>query len=572
MILERLKEFAKRVSDEIPPPGYAKMKIRWIIELDKDGKLLGATKTEGEGGKPKFVERMAPSKSLTGKVAAGIKAGLFADTAEYVLGKPAEAKDPRPVRLSQMHITFCNSTLACSKALELDVIRAVVRFLERDDIATDPKLKEVDGGDWVTFRVDGELPIDFPQVQSYWSQSQSETKRKGTCMICGTNAVSLVDLQPVPLKPVPGGQSAGVLLISANTTVFESYGLQHALIAPMCMPCAELSNNAINYLISSDKHSYRVRDQVIFLFWTREMSQFSIPALFGEPTEDSVKALMTSPRTGRAHAAEGVEANAFYMLALSGSGGRAVVRDWIETSLNVVQENLQNYFRSQHVAGGREPYQKLLALAGATVRDLDELAPWVSISLVEHALKGTPLPPALLSVAVRRCAVGKINPGTRRRDHVSAQQAALVKLCLSSWHKHDNHNLLEDWMIKLDLNNEEPAYLYGRLFNVLEQIQEAATGGDSVERTFGTAIMSPVSTLPSQIARSTVHIRKLMRDKRGAAINYSKLLSEIQSKLGVDPAFKKQLDAHEQGLFVLGYWHQHAARYEKRSETEKNEQ
>ena len=127
-------------------------------------------------------------------------------------------------------------------------------------------------------------------------------------------------------------------------------------------------------------------------------------------------------------------------------------------------------------------------------------------------------------------------------------------------------------MVKLDPNNEEPAYLYGRLFNVLEQIQEAATGGDSVERTFGTAIMSPVSTLPRQIARSTVHLRKLMRDKRGAAVNYSKLLSEIQGKLGANPAFKKQLDSHEQGLFVLGYWHQNAARYEKHGESETTEQ
>ncbi len=571
MILERLKEFAQRVGDEIPPPGYTPMKIRWIIELDSKGKLLGATKTEGEGGKPKFVERMAPNPNLTGKRAVNIKAGLLADTAEYALGKPSGSKEARPERLAQMHSDFCAKVATCAETLDVPEIRAIQTFLQQGTPADQPLLSDVDGSDWVTFRIDGTLPIDDPQVRDYWGQSQGETTHSGNCMVCGASAIPLVDLQPVTLKPVPGGQSGGVQLISANTDVFESYGLESALIAPMCRSCAELSHNAINYLINSHKHSYRIRDQVVFLFWSREEPAFSIPGLFGEPTEDSVKALFSSPHTGHAYAATDPDVNTFYMLALSASGGRAVVRDWIETSLNAAQENLRNYFRAHHVGGGREPYQKLMALASATVRDLDELAPWVSISLVEHALKGTPLPPALLPIAVRRCAVGKINPGTRKREHVNAQQAALVKLCLSSWHKHDNHNLSEDWMIKLDLNNEEPAYLYGRLFNVLEQIQEAATGGDSVERTLGTAIMSPVSTLPRQIARSTVHIRKLMRDKRGAAVNYSKLLSEIQAKLGVDPAYKKQLDAHEQGLFVLGYWHQNAARYEKRGESENNE-
>jgi CRISPR-associated protein Csd1 len=568
MILERLKELALRVSDELPPPGYAKMKIRWIIELDKDGELLGVIKTEGEGGKPKFIEQMAPNPNLTGKRAVNIKAGLLADTAEYVLGKPSASKEGRPERLAQMHSEFCAKVTACAETLDMPDIIAIQAFLHDGALADQPMLKDVDGGDWVTFRVDGNLPIDDPRVRDYWGQSQSDTKHSGTCMMCGTASVPLVDLQPVTLKPVPGGQSGGVQLISANTDVFESYGLESALIAPMCRQCAELSHNAINYLINSPKHSYRIRDQVVFLFWSREPSPFSIPGLFGEPTEDTVKTMLSAPLTGHAYAATDKGMNTFYVLALSGSGGRAVVRDWIETSLNNVQDNLRRYFHAQHIAGGREPYQKLMALAGATVRDLDELAPWVSLALVEHALKGTPLPPALLSAAVRRCAVGKTNPGTRKREHVNAQQAALVKLCLVSLSNQQGIAIGENWMIKLDITQEEPAYLYGRLFNVLEQIQEAATGGDSVERTFGTAIMSPVSTLPRQIARSTVHIRKLMRDKPGYAVHYNKLLSEIQGKLDVTSAFKKQLDAHEQGLFVLGYWHQNAARYEKRPESE----
>jgi len=569
MILERLREFAQRKSDELPPPGYAPMKISWIIELDKDGKLLGAIPTKGEG-KQKFIERMAPNPNLTGKRAVNIKAGLLADTAEYAIGKSSAAKEARPERLALMHADFLEKVDACAAVLNDQDIQTISTFVKRSDLADEPLLQELDGGDWVTFRVEGRLVIDKPTVQAYWSQSQSEAKRTGDCMICGSIKVPLVDLQPVALKSVPGGQSAGVQLISANTDVFESYGLKSALIAPMCKPCAELSHNAINYMISNERQNFRLRD-VIFLFWTRENIEFDFRSFFNDPNEDSVKELFKSVYGGQ-QMATNLDANNFYMLALSGSGGRAVVRDWIETSLPSVKKNLYQYFAGQQISGGREPYQKLMALAGATVRDLDDLAPWVSLSLVEYAIKGTPLPPALLSIAVRRCAIGKTNPGTHEREHVNAQQAALVKLCLISENKRSNKAYAEDWMIKLDTTNEDPGYLYGRLFNVLEQIQEAATGGNSVERTFGTAIMSPVSTLPRLVARSTVHTRKLMRDKRGAAINYTKLLDEIQGKLGPDLAFKKQLNAEEQGLFVLGYWHQHAARFEKRGESEFNEQ
>ncbi len=570
MILERLKEFAHRKSDELPPPGYAPMKIRWILELDTTGKLVGVIKTEGEGTQ-RYIERMAPNTNLSGSRTA-IKAGLLADTAEYVLGIVSRKKDAaKKDQSKEKQADFIQSLEASAVELNLTILNSVLAFTQTENRGEHPLIKceDIDGGDWVTFRVNGVLPIDLPEVKDYWNRSQPPSSRKGACSLCEFTDIELVDLQPVPLKGVPGGQ-ASVQLISANSKAFESYGLESALIAPMCRPCAELSHNAINYMISNERQNFRLRD-VIFLFWTRENIEFDFRSFFSDPSEDSVKELFRSAYSGRQMATT-LDANDFYVLALSGSGGRAVVRDWIETSLASVKRNLCNYFAGQHVGGGRDSYQKLMALAGATVRDLDDLAPWVTLSLVEYAIKGTLLPPALLSLAVRRCAIGKTNPGTREREHVNAQQAALVKLCLVSENKRKNITPPEDWMIKLDTSNEEPGYLYGRLFNVLEQIQEAATGGDSVERTFGTAIMSPVSTLPRLVARSTVHTRKLMRDKRGAAINYTKLLDEIQGKLGADLAFKKQLNAEEQGLFVLGYWHQHAARFEKRSDSEDNNQ
>jgi len=116
-------------------------------------------------------------------------------------------------------------------------------------------------------------------------------------------------------------------------------------------------------------------------------------------------------------------------------------------------------------------------------------------------------------------------------------------------------------MTSLDPNFERPAYRYGRLFNVLERIQENATGGGGVERTFGSAMTSPVSTLPRLIGRAKqAHLPKLKRDKPGLYYWFQETLTEILEKPEPLGGFKTRLEPEEQGLFVLGYYHQRAHR------------
>ena len=73
-----------------------------------------------------------------------------------------------------------------------------------------------------------------------------------------------------------------------------------------------------------------------------------------------------------------MEENRFYAATLSASGGRAVVRGWIDIALHTVQESLANWFQRQSIV---QPYGEpprplgVRALAAATVRDLKDLPP-----------------------------------------------------------------------------------------------------------------------------------------------------------------------------------------------------
>jgi len=566
MILERLKELGEREENELPPLGYDFMRIDWLIELDYEGNLLGVIPVSSKKEKD-IILKKAPNINILGKRTSGNKAGLLADNAQYVLGKSTKGKTEKPEKITERHILFTKTVKECAKCANLKEVEAVEKFYEKGLYKNETEFEKVDGGDYVTFSINGIWPIDFEEVREYWLNSQMEFFPKGKCMICEKENVPLVETHPIALKSIPGGQSSGVLIISANDDAFESYGLKSSLIAPICLECAEQSHKPVNMLISDDQSRFRLGDKVIFLFWTRGGS-FSPTPFFNDPNEDEIKKLFEAPFSGK-RVQLNVEAEKFYTLALSGSGGRAVVRDWIDVSLNDVHKNLRNYFNGQKLEkDGKNVYQRLKYLANATLPykkgkpNEEKLAVWIPQSIVEYALKRQPLPICLLTTAVRRCSIGWKIKETEKRYHVNDSHASLVKLTLYSILTQKGLKLGETWMIKLDTEFDNPAYLYGRLFFVLEQIQDEATGGSGVERTFGSALMSPVNTLPRLLARAKqAHLPKLRRDKRKAFMRYEKLLNEIQGKLSPAEGFLTRLRAEEQGYFILGYWHQSAQKW-----------
>jgi CRISPR-associated protein Csd1 len=185
------------------------------------------------------------------------------------------------------------------------------------------------------------------------------------------------------------------------------------------------------------------------------------------------------------------------------------------------------------------------ALAAATVRDLQDLAPPTARILLRAALTDTPLPWNLLEQAVRR--------NHAERD-VTRSRAALIKLVLAGQYEGK-----ESTMVQLQPDHPEPGYHCGRLLAVLEQIQRMAIGGNIsatiVDRFYGTASTAPASVFGRLLRGAQPHLSKLQRDRPGAAYALQERLEEIMATLS---AFPHTLDLKQQGLFALGYYHQRA--------------
>ena len=547
MLLQRLRDFAEDGRFKVPPTLYSPRPIRYLIDLDSDGRLLSPTPIDnsdpGSRATRRGTQRMAPYLGRPNT----IRPLLLADNAEYTLGVIQEGSSPERVR--GKHSAYVELVEQCAAATGLPSVRAVSRFLSSASASDLALGDDFDASATTTFRVDGEFPIDSPAVQRFWADAATGSEaRVLQCLVCGETKPVLDRLQK-KVKGVPGGHMAGTSIISANKNVFESYGLRNSQIAPTCADCGEKFTEAVNHLLSDEQSHVRFPSAKV-IFWTREQTQFSWGQMLNSPDQADVQAQIETLWSGGRRS--DMDENAFYGAVLSASGGRTVLRDWIDTTVGEVKKKLINWFSAQSIATVRgEPPRPLgiYALAGATVRKLMDIPATVPRSLVRCALMGTPLSRDMLNQAVRR---------NRAEQRVTRPRAALIKLVLTT---NNRESYREGYMVELEQNNRNPAYLCGRLLYVLEDAQRAAIAGINatiVDRYFGTASTAPASVFSRLLRGAQPHLSKLQRDNRGAYHAIQRRMTEILEAL---PEFPRTLTLEEQGLFALGYYHQRARQY-----------
>lgn len=111
--------------------------------------------------------------------------------------------------------------------------------------------------------------------------------------------------------------------------------------------------------------------------------------------------------------------------------------------------------------------------------------------------------------------------------------------------------------MSLDVTNSNAGYRLGRLFAVLEKVQEEANPGINAtirDRYYGSASAMPVAAFPHLMKLKNHHLSKL--ENRGRAVNFERMIGEIMSGLSDLPA---HLSLPDQGCFAIGYYHQRQA-------------
>ena len=237
------------------------------------------------------------------------------------------------------------------------------------------------------------------------------------------------------------------------------------------------------------------------------------------------------------------------------------MRFWQVTTVGELASHIAQHFEDIRIkhSNTQPDYLPLFWLLASTAAlgKADNIPPNLAGCTLRAILECRPYPYTLLAAAVQRC---------RAEREISYPRAALIKGCLNRATRYLNQEHKEELKVSLDPDNPNPGYRLGRLFAVLEKIQEEASPGINAtirDRYYGSASSTPVAVFPTLIKLSKHHLGKL--ENRGREINFERMLGEIIDGIGDFPPY---LSLDEQGRFAIGYYHQRQNFFSKQESTE----
>jgi CRISPR-associated protein Csd1 len=589
MILQRLYELAQR-EKLLDDPAFEELAVPWLVSLGEDGEYLGLIDVRGEttlpakkkGAAPKVVKgkgRPLQVPRAHGNTANKGFARFFADTLPRVLPITVESNDQPKADASRK--TFweqIDRAAAESGDPSLAVLQAFGHrcdeFAARIHADVDRLLPNLT--DRVTFVVrsaGGQCLLEEDGPREWYrafyaavSSDKQDAGAVGLCQVTGT-------FGPIPtshatkLQGVPGGMSVGVSLISFDKPAFGHYGLDGTANAGIGYEATEgylraldaLLKNALPAIKDRGGKSRLIVGTTAFLFWTKEPRDTSFISLLDDPADDAMKTLIDSVHGGKDGAAT-LDTEPFYLLALSSNSARAIVRGYLEAPLYEAKKSVAKWFEdlritdaSKDSAGAVNERFPLWQLALATAFDRDAVGPDTQNRLLFAALHGDPLPDSILTACLRRLAV-EGSHGFR------SSRMALIKLILIR----KGVSVTE----QLDADECHPAYVYGRLLAVFEQIQYSALGdvnANVVDKFYSTMSSVPAMVVARLQDNARNHLRKMRGDKPGAYVALERRLMEVLGLLGADPP-PQRFSLQDQGRFALGYYHEKAKRFEEAAE------
>lgn len=573
-MLKALHDFAheRKLLEDL---AFSPKAVRWILELDENGRFLGAVSTHTDDDK-RGKEYLCP-QTTRAKNGAGV-AEFLADglTAVFSLDSDPEAEMPEKTRNSRdannlaKRVNFWRQMRRSMRDLKSPHRLAILRcwkltrssrklpeFL-RWGLSLTPKAKEKNawwlataGGSEVklgtesfTFRINQELLLDSEDLRSWWRTAHSlelatlrEQSAKGVCLVTSAENVSLALTHRPLISGVPNTGSFGAPIVSFDKAAFTSYGLEQSLNAPTSDEAARAYGAGLNWMLARRDHSLRVGATCI-VFWAKKTVQASsaFTRFLDQPQPKSVRTLITSPSKGFLEN-DWVEDDKFYVVTLTGNAGRIVVKRWAQQPLDAAVQNLKTWFEDLDLDVPPRPQPKskngkpkaeakeynplsIYWLSCATVREAKDLKAETPANLYAAALEGTAPPISLIKPLLDQLQ-SKILKDENYRVIWDQSRFALLKLILNR-HYRSRNELTMQLESKLTTDTPDPAYNCGRLLSVFDNLQRTAhraeAGGASklnttlAERYFGAAASNPNGAF-SLMWRLHMHHLKKIRQK-----------------------------------------------------------
>ena len=507
--------------------------------------------------------------------ASGICPFFLCDNSSYFLGMDEKGKAKRTAECFAAAKKLHEEVLG---GVQSEAARAVLAFFERwqggkEMLRTHPALApyadEILAGANLVFRVASTFVHEDPAVCEAWEKylDASGSKEKRRCLVTG--AFAPIAVKHPALKGVTGAQATGAMLVSFNANAYESYGHdgEQGGNAPVSKKAAFAYGTALNALLADREHTKIIGDTTM-VYWAEEESEAAqdllCGMLFGDEdkmTDDLLDSVLKKVQTGAAIDYEGVAisyANPFYILGLAPNAARLSVRFFLQGSFGDFLKNLALHMEQMKIVRpswetrGNVPLWELLRETVNPNAKVKMASPIMAGAMLRAVLTGGKYPVSVFQNILLRI---HAEQGERK---INARRAGFLKAYLI-------RNRGRKIAVALDENSTDVAYLLGRWFAVLEEVQEKANPEIKAtirDRFFDSACGTPAHVFPMLQKLALHHLKKLETAPR---VYLDKKLSEIMGKLDAKD-MPRHLPLEEQGVFILGYYHQKQKRYEKKEE------
>jgi CRISPR-associated protein Csd1 len=552
---------------DLPPRYYTKRRVRFIIS---PGPSAGWSVTAAGDGDGIFLP--VPTVYRSGAKPPPM---LIADTALYVLGVPKDNTAAGQRESAARHGDYTALIDSLAQASPGDPIAAQLAAFVHSPFpgVLASRLTDLGGtsSDLVTFVVDGVHAHETPAARAFWAAEVA--RRKGTgveavCCVCGGTGLALASLpESIPGPAIPVVDSSGrpargqpAQLVSINNAAQGRGGVIQLANTPICPDCGGDAVAGVVHLLNQERSRRRNRDSVL-LWWSNDITLDDEDPLgpLDKPNPAAVSRLLeklNKPGSNRFWISS--EARRFRAATLAANKSRVVIRAQIDISLSELASHLTRWFSDHRIDTGAHDsdgtYIGLWLMAAATGRPsaaANGYLPDTRLRRIEDDLLACALGRARLPVSLLPHLLHRIT----HDGVIDAPRAALLRLCLR---RSPVPAPEETTMTGLNQDAPEAAYQCGRLFRVLENIQQTAI--PEISATLADrnrAISRNPAVLRNLVENSRSHLRRLHRSPKTtpAAIALEARLDEVLERINPFPA---QFTVGEQGLFVLGYHHQRA--------------
>ena len=590
MILQALVEYYEALErkEKITSPGWCRARVAYGLDISEQGELMGVIplkKEQQKGKKTVWVPQDLTVPQMVSRCS-GVSANFLCDHSGYMLGIDNKGKPERSRECFEYAKKKHKDILG---NISSPAARAVCRFFDcwAPDRAAEnpylvPELEEIISGSNLVFMIDGEYVHKDPDIMQCWEEysHQSGTGPEGVCLVTGRRE-EIARIHGT-IKGVRGAQPCGAALVSFNEPAFESYGKAQSFNAPVGTYAAYAYTTALNYLLSDRSHGTTIGDTAV-VYWSEEGDERyqNIFACVSEPTmenQEIVDGVFKNLAEGKAVVAQDVKDSLdmekrFYILGLAPNAARLAVRFFYQDSFgNILKHIKEHYDRMEIVrpAADAVEYLGIWRMLQETVnkksRDKKPVSS-MSGAVYRSIISGSRYPASLYQAVLGRIRAEQ-DDGDSRIYKITRGRAAIIKAYLLK-----NGNEKEEITMALNEDSNNTAYILGREFAVLEAIQEDANPGINAtikDKYFNSACATPAAIFPILFKLKNSHIKKMNNGAK--EIYYEKILGDLQGRLtvaeGQKAACPRRLTLEEQGMFILGYYHQTQKRYEKKIKEE----